>query len=930
MPESRQGLSLRRASISLLLAALLAGCSGEKPEQLFAKAQQQYDSGNKAAAVIELKNAIQNNPDYAEARLLLGKIYVEQGDGASGEKELRKALQFGTAKETVIPQLGRALLLQREFKKVLDEIQATPGGKPAATAALLSVRGDAHAALKQLDEAKVAYEEAKRLDPTLAEASQGLAVLALAQQRPDDAMRLADEAVQKAGQRAEPWLLKADLLRVQGKMAEAAQAYEEALKRDPKHVGAHLSLGLLHMQGREFGPAQREIEAARKADPNSLPVKLAQAQLDFIQHKFPQARDGLQEILKSAPSHSPSILMMGATQLALESYAQAETYLSTYVKAVPGSASARRLLAATYLKKKQPAKAVETLSPLLTAGTQDGAVLALAGDAYMQLKEYAKATEYLEKAAKAIPQSAGLRAELAMSRLAGGDVARGTAELEAAADMEGSPLQTDVALIYTYLSKRDFDKALKAVDTLEKKQPNNPLVHNLRGGAYVAKQDSANARKAFEKALSIDAAYYPAAANLAQLDLSDKNAPAARKRFEGVLAANKDSVAAMVAIAALERDARNEKASVEWLDKAARTDAKALQPRALLVQHYIGKNDPQRALSIAREAQTANPGSAEALELLGGAQLAAGEKDNAIATFGKLVTLAPQSPLAHLRLASAQAANKGLDEARKALGRALELKPDLIDAQLGLIELDMRENRANSAIKRAQQIQQQQPKSPAGYSIEGDIRSKQKEFAKAAELYQKAFDLDKGSVLAMKLHGALSAAGRDTEAESKARQWLKEYPDDLGMRIYLAEAHMKQGQDRQAIAQYRAVLQKEPNNLIAVNNIAWLLQKQHDPQALVYAEQAHKQRPEDPAIMDTLGWILVEQGKIAQGLELLQRALAKAPDVPEIRYHFAVALFKNGDKERADSELKRLLDGGIKFPQERDAAALLAKIRAKQ
>ena len=930
MVESSTGRALRRAGISLLLAMLVTGCSGEKPEQFLSKAEQHYASGDKKAAVIELKNAIQKNPDYAQARLLLGKIYVEQGDGPSAEKELRRALQLGAAKNAVLPQLAQALLLQREFKKVLEEIPAKPDGKPAEAALLLSLRGNAYAGLSQQDDAQSAYEEARRLEPGLPEANRGLAILEVARDKIDDALKLADESIQKSGERADPWVLKGDLLRSQGKVNEAIQAYQEALKRNPNHVGAHLSLALLYMSGKQFDTAQVEIDAARKIEPKNLPVRLTQSQLYFTQQKFPQARDELQEVLKAAPNNGSAILMMGATQLALESYTQAETYLSAFVKSVPDNAYARRLLAATYLRKKQPDKAMETLKPLLVADSQDSAVLALAGDAYMQLKEYAKATEYLEKAAKGNPQSAGLRTQLAMSRLASGDVTRGTAELEATAEMQGSPLQTELVLISTYLAQHDFDKALKAIDVLEKKQPNNPLVYNLRGGAYVGKQDIANARKAFEKALSISPANYPAAANLAQLDLHDKNPATARKRFDGVLAADKNNVSAMVAIAALERDAGHEKEYVDWLDKATRADAKAIKPRALLVQYYVGKNDSQRALSIARETQTANPGSAEALDLLGNAQLAAGEKDNAIATFGKLVTLAPQSPVAYLRLASAQAANKSPDEARKSLNKALELKPDLIDAQVGLISLDMQANRANEALKRAQQMQQQHPKSPAGYTIEGDIQASQKQYAKAAELYQKAFDLDKGTGAVVKLHGALVAAGKASDAETKAQQWLKEHSDDMGMRGYLADAYMKQGQDKQAIAQYQAILKKLPDNLVALNNLAWLLHKQRDPQAITYAERAQKLRPEDPVIMDTLGWILVEQGNNARGLELLQRAVSKAPDMAEIRYHLAAAYYRKGDNPRAEAELKRVFDSGMKFPQEREAEALLAQIKAKR
>ncbi len=930
MLESGAGRTLRRAGVSLLLAMLVAGCSsGEKPEQYFAKAQQYYAAGNQNAAVIELKNAIQKNPDFAEARALLGKVYLDQNDGPSAEKELRRALQLGAAKDMLLPQLGRALLLQREYKKLLEEIPAKPDGKPAEVAALLALRGDAYAGLGNIADAQAAYQEASRLDPGLPEANRGLAVLALADNQADKALRLADESIKKSGDRADPWVLKGDLLRTQGKSAEAIQAYQEALKRNPNHLGAHLSLALIYLSQKQFGPAQTEIDAARKIEPRALPVRITQGQLYFMQQKFPQARDELQEVLKVAPNNGSAILMMGATQLALGSYAQAETYLSAFVKGVPNNAYARRLLAATYLKSKQPAKAEETLRPLLTTDTQDAAVLALAGDAYMQLKDYAKATEYLEKAVKANPASAGMRTELAMSHLAVGDVARGTSELEAAADMEGSPLQTDVALIATYMSKGDFDKALKAIDALDKKQPNSPLAYNLRGGAYVGKQDIANARKAFEKALAIDPAYYPAAANLAQLDLREKNPQAARQRFDGVLAANKNSVPAMVAIAALERNAGNEKSFVDWLDKASRADAKALQPRALLVQYYLGKKEPQRALAIAREAQTANPNSAEALGLLGNAQLAAGEKDNAVATFDKLVSLAPQAPAAYLRLAAAQMANKNPTAARESLKKALGLKPDLIDAQVGLIDLDLQANRPDDAIKRATALQQQQPKSPVGYAVLGDVYVQQKEFAKAAEQYQKAFDLAPSGPSLVKLYGALVRSGKTTEAEPKVSRWLKDHPDDHGVRLAVADFKMSAGDFAAATTHYLYLNQKLPHQVPILNNLAYALAEQKDGRAIAFAEEAYKLQPANPAVLDTYGWALTQTGQAAKGLGFLQQALSKAPDAGDIQYHYASALAMSGDKRRAQQELEQLLKSGVEFGQKPQAIALMKSLQAK-
>jgi len=119
-----------------------------------------------------------------------------------------------------------------------------------------------------------------------------------------------------------------------------------------------------------------------------------------------------------------------------------------------------------------------------------------------------------------------------------------------------------------------------------------------------------------------------------------------------------------------------------------------------------------------------------------------------------------------------------------------------------------------------------------------------------------------------------------------------------------------------------------PGNLVVLNNLAWALSEARDPRAREFAEQAYKIKPDDAAVMDTLGWILVQQGQTARGLGLLQQALSKAPDSADIQWHLAYALNANGDKARARHELKLLLDRRVRFSAENKAQALYQQLTA--
>ena len=911
-----------------LLAAMIAlpvvsGCDriiSSTPQQHIQKAKDFLDKGDPRASIIELKNALQQSPDNAEARLLLGEVYIKVQQGKDAEKELLRAQKLGVDEESIKVLLGQALLLQESYDRILKEV--TPGSRtsPKNMAKIQQLQGEAQLGLGRPEQGCELFKQSAQTDPAYVPTYWGLARCAAATKDFDQAKALLEQALKLDTKNADTWMWLGNLAQVRNDPKAAEAAYSGVLKIAPDHVDARLSLAFLHLSAGKFDTAQAEIGAARKVAPHNLRAKYLQALLDFRQAKYAAARDSLQEVLKDAPNHIPSILLSGMVSYELGSYEQATQNFIKVLSQFPNSVYARKGLAAAWLKTGQPDRALDTLKPLLIAEKQDLSVLAMAGEASLQAHEPAQARDYLQKATAIDPKNAKLRTALSVSHMAAGDSARAMAELESATAEDPGQSAADTILILTHLRNSEFDKALAAINVLEKKTPNNPAVYNFRGAAYAGKKDFVNARKNFEQVLTLNPAYSEAAMNLAQLDLREKNPQAARKRYETVLARDKNNLPALLALVNLASD---KKEAVSLLERAAQASPSALQPRRLLAEHYLRNNEAQKALNLAREAQTANPDNADALDLLGATQLAAGETENALTSYQKLARLAPKSPLAHYKLASAQATTKNLDAAKSSLRLALELKPDYLEAQAALISLELRSGKPAEALKIAQQVQQQNPKLSAGFVFEGDILIDQKQYDQAAKAYEKAFALDKSGLIAVKRHQAQSLAGSVKDADTRLLQWLKEHPKDQATRAYMAQAYMTRRQDKQAIEQYQILLQGAPGNLLALNNLAWLYHRVKDPRALDTAEQAYKRRPDAAVITDTLGWILFEQGKTARAVELLQKAVALAPKNPEIGYHYAVALAKTGDRQKARKQLEAVLASGQSFPQQDEARALL-------
>lgn len=910
--------------LALLMGGLTSCGNAETSQKLVAEAKQYQQKGDNKAAVIQLKNALQKNPDDAEARYLLGFIYNRIGDAPSAEKELRRALTLGIDAAKIAPELGKALVVQGEFQKVLDEVTSPAG--VVESAEIASLRGISYLSLNKQTEAKASFELALKNKPNYADALIGLAKLSILEKNVDAAMRYAEQAIANNAKDEPSWLFKGDLLRAQGKVDLALSAYNQVLKINPENIAAHINKATMEISESKFDAAKLDIDAARKSSPNNLMVSYLQALLDFRLNKHAASWESLQQILRSAPEHMPSVLLAGAVQYSLGAMKQAEQHLKHYLNKDPNNLYARKLLASSLMKSRQTQEAINTLAPVLQNNQQDSQLLALAGELYMQAGDYPKATEYFTKASALAPKTAEIHTALGLSKLAQGENDHAIAELETAVNLDTKSPKAGVVLVMTQLRLKNYDKALSAAQALEKEKADNPLAYNLKGAAYLGKKDFANARSSFEKTLSIDPTNYPAAVNLVQLDLQDKKPEAAKKRLEGVLEKDKKNTQVMSALAGLAMSQSQPKEATRWLEKATQENPEALPPAMVLTAHYLRIGEKQKALTLAQKLQGSNPDSLEILELLAQAQFINDDKASALSSYQKLAAKKPDSAPAQFRIASIQMSMENPAAAADSLKKALALQPDYLEAQLALAALEVRKGNHEQALTIAKTLQKKNEKSPVGFELEGNVLIAQKRPELAVKAYEKAFAVSKSGALLVKLHATLVQTGKAKDADQLLSKWLNDNPNDSATRTYRAETYLADKKNPAAIEQYLILLRQDPKNIPALNNIAWLYQQEKNPQALAYAEKANQLSPNNAGILDTLAWILVEQGNTARGLPLLQQAIKLAPESPELRYHLAVGLSNSGNKAEARKVLEKLLATGKNFSTIEEARSLLKQL----
>lgn len=926
-PAAKQA---RGAVIISIIVALMGGCGRTDPftvEQHVQRAQSMLASNQIKAAEIELKTALQRDGRNVDARLGLADVYLATGRGREAENELAQAEKAGARREATLLRRVRAYLLQGQFDRVLKETSANPVGDPRNVAEIFEARGDAQHSLGRIAEARDSYNAALKVRPNSINALYGKARIAAAQGDLKKSMELIDAALAVSPRDSVGLILKGDLLLAMGDTDGAIKTYSDAVKLHPDNGSAHLALASALIAAKKYDAAAEHIALVKKASPTLPSANYLDATLLFAQGKNQEAFNAVQKVLAALPDHPPALILAAAIQYQLGSQLQAETNTRKFLIRYPNNVFARKLLAAILLKSNQPAKAFEILEPLVDhSDVKDPQVFALAGNALIESKRYPEAIEYLSKAAAMSPTDTTIRTALGIGRMSVGDIDRAISSFESVVKIDTKNSSANTLLVLSYIGKKDFQKAIDTASGFVKADPNNADLYNLLGGAYLAKKDLANARASFEKALKLRPDLAPAAINLAKIDLFENKPADAKKRLTDVLDHDRKNVDALLALSNMEFAEGHADAGARWLEVAAKENPKLLGPALLQIRYYLQKGDAQRAVRIARDAEPANPTNAELLALLAESQAASGDRNGAVATYGRLAALQPRSPRIQLEIARLEMADRHTTGAASALEKALSIDPEFVEAQAALAQLDIQTGKYDEARDIASRLQTKQPRSAVGLLLAGDAWMGQQKYDRAIKAYEDAMAREKSPLAVSKLYLAMTRAGKVKEAEDLMDTWLTQHKTDKVARLVLAAESESSGNAARAGDLYQQVLQIDPNDVVALNELALIYSKQKDPRAVEFAERAYRLQPSSDVIGDTLAWILVKNGNVARGQQILEKIVITSPGYAEARYHLAVALVQSGHKERARSELTQALASPNKFPQSGDAKKLLSEL----
>lgn len=914
-----------------LVAAMPAQAKIEPAESraYYESALKHIEKNELRAAVIELKNALQRDPQNADARLLLGRVYVRLGEGAAAEKELDAAERYGVAAQRLAVPRGRALLLQGRLEELLAALDPADY-EPELEREISLLRAEAEAGLGRLAEARGSYESIAERYPEEGRAELGLARLDLAARHYETADKHAADALAQDPALVEAMLVQAEARRLQGNAESALSLYRRVIDEDAglsgRGVRARLGLAtaLLALQrDEEAGAELQEMQVLGAEVPLASYLR---ALIEIRAGGLEAARRTLEASAPSLEAFVPAQFLFGVTYFAADELETARSWLARHLAAQPQNLQARKILGATLLRLNAVAEAVGVLEAGRLQMPDDPQILMMLGNAYVRSGRSAEASEVLQQAAELAPQDPRVLNQLVISHLAEGDYDRSLAALSASLDLDAGGSTLGYALAFMHLRDGDFDEALKVAQELRRRFPESALAANLEGGAYAALSRLEEARKSFEAALQAEPDFHQARTNLAALKAQAGDLDGAATEYRTVLASDAGNAKALMGLAAVAASRGEDAESRAWLEKAIETNPEEPQPSLALAESYAAAGefaDAEKVLTALLRRQRDN---LPALSLLGKLQAQDGRSEQAVATFQHLVDASDGSVQAHLLLAQARLGAGDGEGARRELEDALAADPDHLPTVEALFRLVPQLEGPEETLAYAERLQRRYPEAAWGYRVIGDLHLRAGRRDAAIAAYEKGWREQPSAGVAIALSRARLARGDGDVALAPLEAWLERQPDDVRVRMALAESLLGLGALDRAREAYETIVKSQSNNPVVWNNLAWLYQQAGDERAVAYGERALDLAPDHPAILDTFGWILLDAGEVSRAADLLRQASLAAPDNPEIAYHYAVAQHRNGDDVAARKTLEALLRSEADFAGRKDAAVLLREL----
>lgn len=737
---------------------------------------------------------------------------------------------------------------------------------------------------------------------------------------------------------AEAYVLFARVEEKEKNWRNAVQLYQEAVRLNPGHTAALITLGKYYLEARLTDQVVEVAETVLRQEPNH-----AQAQALKIASQV------------AADQAVPSVM------------AKAEALAREF----PTEPDVAILLATLYGQHQRYRDAESTLRHALEVHPKDLDLLNNLNTILTKANDLGGAEGVIRRMIELEPELLDHRLRLARFYVNQSAYDQAEAVLRDAVAHDPNSEQRRLVLAEYFVSRHDLSSAERVlVDAAAQL----PYASRLQFGLAALYRQMGQEAKARERYTSLVHEYnekpvgLEAKVKLAEMDFHGGKQIEAERQVQDVLKENPRSIEGLVLAGRIALTRRNGKDAVQAFRTVLHDQPELATVHYLLGQAYQVTGDINLAKDSFERAVILYPEQVDAKRSLALLESRSGRHQQARARLEDLLKQRPhdvtaldmlmtlnvvmknwheaERTLTRLRQVSvgnqsiALLAEGRLYEAQRRLGeaslvyeRAAALAPNDPEPLLSLVKVEVALGQVVRSRTRLESILASNRDHPFAHGLLGEVLSRlPKDEGEAVFHYREATRVNPRWIAPWLNWATLSLSKQKPDiAVQIVQEALKVNPDSEELHMLLASAHSEQGQLDPAIMAYEATLRLNPQNLLAANNLAVLLvDHKGDPASLQKAfslSREFEREAPHPLFIDTLGWVRLKMGQQEEAIRLLKDAVTKSPDMSILNYHLGIALFRSGQRGEARTYLSKALKSSDQFEGRREAEQALAQLR---
>lgn len=884
-------ISSTKKSIAMLgLVFLLSACQQKTAEEYLQEAAKFSASGNNDAAVVSLKNAVQQDPRSSTARFELGKVYLTIKNFESAEKELTRARELGYEESEVVVLLAQAL--QRTGANV--ELSSLAYGDSGLTSAEQMEVGfrrvQSLIQLEQTAEANKLIRQLLALETN--NVYKGLVEgfrLVLDEKFPE-ALEKVVAMHERAPLNRDVIQLTARLHMLNGNEDEAALLYEDYIKVAPDDLQSKFSLANMLVEQKQSKRAEVYIDELLALTENNAYLNQLKGIVRAAENDFKNAKLYSERAISFGRSDPALRLIAGFASYQLEEFEAAVGHLSFIAALLPDNHPGLRILAAAQLQSNMGDDAGEVLSRVNNTTTEDASLFSRAGYELIKSGNTDAAKEIIEQAEK-ISETSDDLTRLGVLKLSINDV-EGLVDLESAVEKAPGSVTAKTTLASAYLGTKQLDKAMELAKQWQKDEPQAAEGLLLEAEVLQRQERFAEASVVLTKALQLDSENIPTRLAAIRLDLREQKLDEALAKTESLLEKHPSNLPALASYFALKNDAKNPEPAIERIRTAVRNNPNDANLGLLLARISLAENKPEEALDALKNIKPNRQAAPSFWQIKGVALLRSNQRDEALKHYEDWAEFYPNQENAVmgqlLILDTTRGYAKGARAASDFLSRKDNLQIKIMQSYFMVMSNDIEGSKQVVA-----SIEDRFQPLPFLRGVKARIALLEGRGASAVEDASVAYDSNKSSDNMFVYVRTLDAAGKPQESMDLIVQHAKEFPNDGRAKLLLAERQM--GQDASgALATYEAMLKEYPNNFVVLNNAAYLhMEANNLDKAYEYGSRAFEIQSDNVATADTYAQILMRQGKTQDAVDVYTRVMNDKVKNEDIVLNYIEALLKN-------------------------------------